>query len=78
MKLEPTPTEYQQVMSYSDANLYCFSLNIDGKTGWRLPTIDELGELYKQTNDSMWCLAYCESDHDAFNRLCWPVREMGT
>lgn len=28
--------------SYHDAKLYCFSLNIDGKIGWRLPTCDEL------------------------------------
>ena len=77
MKLEFSPAEYQRVLPLSEAKLYCFALVIDGKTGWRLPTLAELGELYKQTNDSMWCLAYCQNDKEEFNRLCWPVREMG-
>jgi hypothetical protein len=28
-------------MTYDDAVLYCFLLNINGKIGWRLPTIEE-------------------------------------
>lgn len=28
-------------MTYDEAVMYCFSLNIDGKIGWRLPTEEE-------------------------------------
>lgn len=28
-------------MQYDEAVLYCFSLNIDGKIGWRMPTESE-------------------------------------
>lgn len=33
-------------LKWDDARLYCFSLNIDGKVGWRLPTIEELDSLH--------------------------------
>ena len=39
-KIEIAPEEYwQDRLNWLDAKLYCFSLNIDGKTGWRLPDI---------------------------------------
>ena len=28
-------------MTYDEAVMYCFALNINGKIGWRLPTYDE-------------------------------------
>ena len=31
--------------NWNDARLYCFSLKVDGKVGWRLPTIEELEEI---------------------------------
>lgn len=34
------------MLNYYDAILYCFSLNIDGKTGWRLLTYDEHAKYY--------------------------------
>jgi hypothetical protein len=36
---------------YNDAVLYCFALNIDGKIGWRLPTAEELYQIYKTTTE---------------------------
>ena len=39
-EIAPKSTEIQS--NWDDARLYCFSLDIGGKTGWRLPTIDEL------------------------------------
>ena len=39
---EIAPVDYWQALRFDDARLYCFSLNIDGKTGWRLPTKEEL------------------------------------
>jgi hypothetical protein len=77
MKLEFAPAEYQRFIPMSDAILYCFSLNIEGKTGWRLPTRNELTELHHETKDYMWCFAYCQNDDLLSSRVCWPVREMG-
>lgn len=39
--IETAPQEYWINCTYDEAILYCFSLNIDGKTGWRLPTSSE-------------------------------------
>lgn len=43
-KIEIAPEEYHVVCTYAEALLYCFSLNIDGKTSWRLPTREEWTE----------------------------------
>jgi hypothetical protein len=48
-EIAPKSTEIQA--NWDDAKLYCFSLNIDGKTGWRLPTKEELNEIYQSKND---------------------------
>ena len=42
MKFEIAPKSTEIQTNWFDARLYCFSLNIDGKTGWRLPTMNEL------------------------------------
>lgn len=47
MNFEAAPKSAVIATNYDDARLYCFALNIDGKTGWRLPTKDELNQLYK-------------------------------
>lgn len=39
-----------EAMSYDNAILYCFSINIDGKIGWRIPTLDE----YLASNAMGW------------------------
>jgi hypothetical protein len=44
--IEVSPKEYQKSMAWSDARVYCFTLDIDGKVGWRLPTIKELIKLH--------------------------------
>ena len=51
MKFEIAPKETEIQANWDAAKLYCFSLNIDGKTGWRLPTIEELAEIYKSETD---------------------------
>ena len=48
-EIAPKSTEIQA--NWDDARLYCFSLNIDGKVGWRLPTKEELNEIYESEND---------------------------
>jgi hypothetical protein len=42
MNFEIAPVEYWLKISVDEIRLYLFSLNIDGKTGWRLPTGKEL------------------------------------
>ena len=51
MNFEIAPKETEVILNWDDARLYCFSLNIDGKTGWRLPTMEELFTLYQSRND---------------------------
>ena len=48
-EIAPKSTEIQA--NWDDARLYCFSLDIDGKVGWRLPTREELNEIYQSKND---------------------------
>jgi hypothetical protein len=51
MNFEIAPKSTEIRLNWFDARLYCFSLNIDGKTGWRLPTKEELNEIYQSDND---------------------------
>lgn len=46
MKIEVAPEEYEIYSNWDDARLYCFARDIDGKVGWRLPTIEELDGIY--------------------------------
>lgn len=51
MKFEIAPKSTEVRLNWDDSRLFCFSLNIDGKTGWRLPTKEELNEIYNSEND---------------------------
>lgn len=51
MNIEIAPKSTEIQANWDDARLYCFGLNIDGKIGWRLPTREELNEIYKSLND---------------------------
>ena len=51
MNFEIAPKETEIQANWDDARLYCFSLDIDGKVGWRLPTREELNEIYESDND---------------------------
>ena len=45
MNFEIAPKETEIQANWDDAKLYCLSLNVDGKTEWRLPTKDELNQI---------------------------------
>ena len=51
MNYEIAPKETEIQATWDDARLYCFSLNIGGNAGWRLPTKEELTEIYLHEND---------------------------
>jgi hypothetical protein len=51
MKFEIAPKSTEIQANWDDARLFCFSLNISGKTGWRLPTIFELQKIYDAPNE---------------------------
>jgi hypothetical protein len=51
MNFEIAPKETEDYLKWDDAKLYCFSLNVDGKTGWRIPTVRELREIDGISND---------------------------
>lgn len=48
MKFEIAPKSTETELNWNDAKFYCFSLAIDGKTGWRLPTKDELELIHRK------------------------------
>jgi hypothetical protein len=41
MNIETVPKEYVKKLSYDDALLYCQLIEIDGKSDWRMPTVNE-------------------------------------
>lgn len=47
-QLEVAPHEYRPELTWQEAKMYCFSLTIDGTTGWRLPTSFEWNTLTVQ------------------------------
>lgn len=53
-KLEIAPSNYwSQEFLFEHAKLYCFSLNIDGNIGWRLPTVYECEIIRKQAEPKL-------------------------
>ena len=69
--VEMAPQEYLKILNYSESVLYCFSLEIDGKVGWRLPKESELtwGE-----NTRVWHNGCYNLDYHI--RHCVPVRDL--
>lgn len=53
-KLEIAPKDYwSPEFLFEHAKMYCFSLNIDGKIGWRLPTVYECEIIRKQAEPNL-------------------------
>jgi hypothetical protein len=51
MTFEIAPKSTEIEANWEDAKLYCFSLKVDGKVGWRLPTREELNAIYQSESD---------------------------
>lgn len=63
-EVAPKSTEVQATLD--EAKMYCFSLTVGGKVGWRLPTKYELIQTYRRPNnfEKEWYLSSTEySDH---------------
>ena len=74
MNFEIAPKSTETKLNWNDARLYCFSLNIDGKTGWRLPNKEELNEIYHSENDfeNRWYWSSTEYDDSyAWGQQAW-------
>lgn len=77
--IETAPKEHWKQLSYSDAVMYCFSLNIDGKIGWRLPTQAEIRTIVRAATS--WRYWYT-ADYDPANNITdfeftiIPVRDL--
>ena len=50
-RFEIAPKETERKLNWHEAKMYCFSLNVDGIVGWRLPTIKELQIVYENDHD---------------------------
>ena len=67
MNFEIAPKSTEIRLNWFDARLYCFSLNIDGKTGWRLPTKYELNQIYESENDFRNTFYWSSTENDDSN-----------
>ena len=66
MNFEVAPKETAIKANWYDAKIYCTFLEVAGKKGWRLPTIEELHEIYQSknnfTNNYYWSSTDDDSD----------------
>lgn len=67
MNFEIAPKETEIKTDWYGARIYCFSLNVDGKTGWRLPAIHELIEIYESNNDFKKWYYWSDAGKNEFN-----------
>lgn len=76
--IETAPGEYWKELSLDDAQLYCFTLIIDGRIGWRIPTIQEAKELYEFVpNDTgLWTAYDLDNPWGDMTFTIIPVRDV--
>lgn len=82
IEFEIAPEEYWQELTLEDGRFYCFSLNIDGKSGWRFPTVRECCFLYDDNpnrKDGLWNQSDldCRTEWDPeITFLLIPIRDL--
>lgn len=74
--IEQAPEEYEAELTWDEAIFYCFSLNIEGAVGWRLPTYEEIRIIVGSSN--MWKYWYGEvrDDSESKKYRVIPVRDL--
>jgi hypothetical protein len=70
-EIAPKSTEIQA--NWDDTRLYCFLINIDGKIGWRLPTIEELSKIYTIRDYGFTRDSYWSSSVDNHSKKYWVL-----
>ncbi len=66
MKIEISPKEYERRLNWYDAIFYCQLLVIDDKIDWRLPTKDELEDIfYNYENDLLDSGYWSSTEYDS-------------
>ena len=67
MNFEIAPKETEFQANWNDAKFACFLLNVNNKTGWRLPTKEELNEIYESGKilGNHWYWSSSDSKYDA-------------
>jgi hypothetical protein len=71
MNFEIAPKSTEIESNWDDARLYCFALNIDGKTGWRLPTKKELWILKESDNDFAIRWYWSSTENENCDNIAW-------
>lgn len=74
-EIEISPEDYWIRRTYQESMLYCFSLIIDGKTGWRLPTPLERAYVMTRANGPVWVVNPI-GRNSSYTAYCIPVRDI--
>ncbi len=68
-KIMVQASNFGGMLTYSSAVSYCNSLNIEGMSGWRLPTRTEMSLIYNKTkllNSDIWWTSTLDRDRYRF------------
>ena len=76
MNFEIAPKSTEIEANWNDATFYCFALNIDGKSGWRLPTSDELNWIWESANDFVEWYYWSSTEYNS-NHVCGQSFDSG-
>ena len=74
--IEQAPKEYEAELTWNEAIFYCFSLNIEGDVGWRLPTYDEIRIIVGYTNTWKYWYGEVRDDSETKKYRVIPVRDL--
>ena len=64
MNIEISAKEYERILNWNDGMLYCQLLNIAGKNDWRLPTKEELNDIYNSENDFVFDFYWASTEYN--------------
>lgn len=84
MNVELSPPEYTRVMTWDEAKLYCFALNIDGKIGWRMPSMLELHSFREEMIYSVSPVYpkpnryWSKAEHPDYSQCIWVAVQFDT